>query len=90
METYTVMISLGGILALISAVALLTFYNDLKKYFRFRMLKVRRSRKQKYQGLNRIHNLNALFEKKGHSYYLKQKKNVKHTHHQLKEENGVI
>jgi hypothetical protein len=89
METYTVMISLGGILALISAVALLTFYNDLKKYFRFRILKVRRSRKLKYQDLDRIHNLNALFENKGHSYYLKQKKNVKHTH-QLKEENGVI
>jgi len=43
----------------------------------------------KYQDLDRIHNLNALFENKGHSYYLKQKKNVKHTH-QLKEENGVI
>jgi hypothetical protein len=90
MDTYVVVISMSGILALISGVALLTFHDDLGKFFRFRMLKLRRSRKNRLSASADLRNMNNLLNEKGDSYYFGKKRNPVKAHRHLNEENGVI
>ncbi|HXC04919.1 MAG TPA: hypothetical protein VNZ86_09220 [Bacteroidia bacterium] len=90
MDTYVVMISMGGIMALISGVALLTFHDDLRKFFRFRMLKMRRSRRQNVGKYTTYDGLSSLVNEKGDSFYLNEREGKANAHHELSEENGVV
>ncbi|MFI5149940.1 MAG: hypothetical protein ACHQRM_09425 [Bacteroidia bacterium] len=90
METYVVLISMSGILALVSGVALLTFHDDLRKYFRFRILKFRRSRRNRPSASPSLAGIGSHFNEKGDSFYLENEVSAGGSVHMLKEGNGVI
>jgi hypothetical protein len=73
METYTIIISLTGILALIALVAGLTFFDDGKKWLRFRFLKMRRKRASHLRTVQ-LRDKDQLFLDKEDSLFLKHLK----------------
>jgi hypothetical protein len=50
MDTYTAIMSLGGIIGLVAFVAILTFHEDIRKWIRYQVIKM--SRKNNSRNLN--------------------------------------
>jgi hypothetical protein len=75
MDKYTVMTSLSGILALIAIVALLTFGEDIGKWFRYRMLKRRKNRRIGLSGRAGSDDKDFLFRDKKETLFMAHAKN---------------
>jgi len=73
METYTVIISIAGILGLVALVAGLTFLDDGKKWMRFHFLTRRRKRINQLRGIQ-LRDKNQLFLDKEDTQFLKHLK----------------
>ncbi len=61
MDTYTIIFSVGGILALVGFVALITFFEDIKKWMSARMANRRGKGKNHEFDPHRIHNIDYMF-----------------------------
>jgi hypothetical protein len=83
MDTYTAIMSLGGIIGLVAFVAVLTFHEEIRKWARYQALKMRRKgNRSKLNGANslstgKVRNLEYdLFLEKEDSLFMKHPKQM--------------
>jgi hypothetical protein len=62
MDTYTIIFSVGGILGLVGFVALITFYDDLKKWVKSGILRWKKKGKSHSFDPHKLHNINYMFQ----------------------------
>jgi hypothetical protein len=75
MDTYTIITSLAGIFGLIALVAVLTFFEDGRKWIRFRFLKRLRKKRNLSNGFL-LNDKDRIFLEKEHTLFMKHHKEV--------------